>query len=556
MALYTILEVTESEAKVLHMGRTKKTPLTIEAAFALDLSDIEKDEAGNKARGTRLREKLKECKVGSGLVAILLPKQNSIVRTALLPSSDAVELREMARFEAEKFIPFNVERHIISNGVLRRDDVQGSHVLITAVDRPVMEAAIAVATEAGLEPALAEVTSIGLARAYSAANPEPEHDSSLLLLSIGRTQTDISIIHDGLLAATRSQNLGYDKLLADIREALGVDRPLKLADVAGLKLMAPDEFSLPGAPNAGDGVAGTTAVGDCVRAWIQRLFRFTRQTVEFTLREQNIPAASRVYLTGEASQLAGLEQALSVNLNVEVVPFHPLKDIPRAAGAQVDELVLAGLSAAYGTALRLVEESGEPNKNHERVNLLPPELIQTQLASERKLLLVVSAAMVVITLFLLYLLYDAQASERAALADRYTAYNRKMKPLVDSLEEKKKQLSILRKLTSDRVSPMVILDMISTYPAIGSVPTGGSLTIREFKYGTGRDVTLAGDAINFEDIQHFADYLEKMTFNDQKVFSQVGLPQPAPSELSGGRGNIWTFTIPAMLNTLSQEGEE
>ncbi len=101
MARYTVLELTESEAKVLQVVKTKKTPLSIEQALVVDLADLEKDEAGSVQRGTRIREKLKERKIVPGAVGMIIPKQNSIVRTAQLPSSDALELQGMALFEAE-----------------------------------------------------------------------------------------------------------------------------------------------------------------------------------------------------------------------------------------------------------------------------------------------------------------------------------------------------------------------------------------------------------------------------------------------------------------------
>jgi type IV pilus assembly protein PilM len=556
MARYTVLELTESEAKVLQVVKTKKTPLSIEQALVVDLADLEKDEAGSVQRGTRIREKLKERKIVPGAVGMIIPKQNSIVRTAQLPSSDALELQGMALFEAEKFIPFNVERHIISNGILRKDDVQGSHVLITAVDRPVMESAISVATNAGLEPVLAEVSSVALVRAFSHAGFDHEAHASLVLLNVGRTQTDISIMVDGMLMASRSQNIGYEKLLTDLREALSLQRPVTLADLRGLKMMAPDDFRLEGSGAVAEEDRGGNKIGDAARGWTQRIVRFIRQTFDFAAREQGIPAASRIYLCGEATLLEGFDQALSINLSVDVQCFDPVGAVPRTAESQDIAAVLPGMANAWGTALRLVEEDESvPGTEDARVNLLPPEVVQQQQSAEKKLLLVISGFMLVITLILLFLAYDTRARDARKLSDRYTKYNREMKSYVDSLDEKEKQLEIIRKITTDRASPMYILNELTKFDRMGSVENGGTLTLTEFKYGTAKELTIAGYAVELDDVNRFSDYMEKLTYGGKRVFHSVGLPQPSPEDLPG-RKTVWKFQITAVLSNLTGEESE
>ncbi|MCC6547041.1 pilus assembly protein PilM [Candidatus Sumerlaeota bacterium] len=552
MARYTVLELTENEARLLQVGKSRKSEAAVEQAFVVDFSDLEKDEEGMAARGKRLQEKIKERKIAPGEAGIIIPKNNSILRTAQLPSADAEELRSMAMFEAEKFIPFNVERHIISNGILRQDDVQGSHVLITAVDRPIMDAALALAAAAQLEPVVAEVSSIALVRAFSHSPAGQEHHSgSVLLLNVGRTQTDISILVDGMLLNSRAQNVGYQKLATDLKEARGDAQALTLAGLRSVNMMAPDDAQA--APEEREG--GGNKTGDVVRGWIQRIVRFTRQTFEFAAREQGIPASSRIYLCGEGNLLQGFAQALAINLKVEVLPFDSLTGVARAPGATLDEESLSAMSNAWGTAIRLIEEAELQELPRDRVNLLPPEMILQHASAEKKMLLAISGFMVVITMLLLFITYSTRASAVEELTKRYTEYNKKMRSYVESLDEKEKQLDIIRNITTDRASPMFILNEITKFDGVGSVETGGTLTIEEFKYGTTKDVTISGYAVASEDIVRFSDYLEKLTIDGKEVFSTVGLPQPTGEDLPG-RKTVWKFTLNAVLNELNARDAE
>ncbi|MEO8377356.1 MAG: pilus assembly protein PilM [Candidatus Sumerlaeota bacterium] len=553
MARYTVLELTENEARILQVGKTRKTEAAVEQAFVVDFSDLEKDEEGAAARAKRLQEKVKERKVTPGEAGIIIPKNNSILRTAQLPSADIDELRSMAMFEAEKFIPFNVERHIISNGILRQDEVQGSHVLITAVDRPVMEAALALATAAQLEPVIAEVSSIALVRAFTHSPiGQEQHSGSVLLLNVGRTQTDISIMVDGMLMNSRSQNIGYQKLATDLKEARGDAQTLSLAGLRSLNLMAPDDAQY--APDD-QREGGGNKTGDAVRGWIQRVVRFTRQTFEFAAREQGIPTSSRIYLCGEGNLLPGFAQALAINLKVEVLPFDSLTAVPRAAGAALDEESLAAMCNAWGTAIRLIEEDEMRELPRDRVNLLPPEMVLQQASAEKKMLLAISGFMVVITMLLLFVAYSTRANAMKELTRRYTNYNKNMRTYVDTLDEKEKQLDIIKKITTDRANPMYILNEIAKFDGAGSVASGGTLTIEEFKYGTTKDITISGYAVASEDIVRFSDYLEKLKVGEKQVFSTVGLPQPTGEDLPG-RKTVWKFTLTAVLNELSDGGKK
>ncbi len=553
MAKHLVLEVSDSEAQVMQVstGRRNEAPV-LEAAFTVDFDDLPRDEDGLAARAERLRERFKQAKLGPGPVAILLPKQNSIIRTVQLPSAEEEELEGMAQFEAEKFIPFNVERHIISNQVLRLDAVNGSHVLITAVDGPVMDKALTLAAGCSLKPTIAEITSVALVRAFQEKiEPLPE-DTSGILLHIGRYQTEISIVQGEMLMASRSQQLGVQRLLNDLGAASGLEGPITPEQLDHLDMATPDDFRLPTEGEAEDAfqvpAPETNQAGEACRAWVQRLVRFTRQTYEFATREHRIHPAKRVYLCGDAARIKGLADAFTQNLNVDTESFDPLGELKRSAQGEVEEAALPGMIPAYGTALRLIVEHNDPRSRNQRINLLPLEVIEEQQAAERRNLLAVSGAMVLITLVLVYLTIDAQATHSERLRDLYTEYNEDMAPIVEELYEKETQLEIIKGITDDRTPPLFILDQISTFPGIGSTRDDGRLTLTDFRYAR-NEVTVEGNVIDFDVAGEFAEFLENLEHTGRPVFTRVGTPQMGTLQLSHNRGNVHTFTINATLNT-------
>jgi type IV pilus assembly protein PilM len=520
MAKFLVLELTDNDAKVLHVSWTKKTGMLLEDAFAIDFSDLEKDEESYKARGARLREKLKKYKIGTVNTGLIVPKQTSIVRVATLPSVDPAELEQMAQFKAEEYIPFNAERHIISHGTLRQDGVQGSDVLIAAVDGPVMEKAMTVCQEARLEPVVAEVSSIALVRAFSHHHEDALQQPSLLLLNIGKSYTDISILKDGILVATRSQPLGVERLQRDLGRT-------------------EEEVAL----NAEDLAAVRT------QGWVDRVVRFTRQTYEFALREHNVAPSSELYICGEGSHLPELGDALARGLNVKLSYFHPEETLTPSGKGTVEEVAISGAATPLGTAMRMVEEFQHPRQREGRINLLPLSVIAEQQASERRTLLVISGTMVFITLVLAWFAYDRQSEYRTELAALYSDYNREMQRTVGDIAEKEERIRIIEEKKSDRASPLVLLDQITGFPKIGSTVNGGSLTLTEFRYHANNEVVIAGTAIELSDIGEFTEFLRTLQHNDRPVFADIGIPNSSPVDLPQRRGTVWSFSVTARLMT-------
>jgi len=516
MARYAILELTEAEAKLLVASNAKKSPLTLELIQRVELGDLAKDEEGQAARIERVRKAFEKTRLAGAIGGLVLPKQQAIVRTVQLPSTDPNEIAGMVQFEAEKFITFNAERHVISHSVIRSEGEAGSHVLVAAADGPVVEVAIQTARAIGLEPLIAEVTSISLTRAFLTAHRDSaEQRGTVLLLHIGRYSAEISILRDGALEAARSQTISLDRLAEE-------------------------------AQAAGKNWLEVEVANPAMQEWIVRLMRFVRQTIEFAAREHDVPPPTMAYISGEGSRIDGLSNAISLSLGIAVTPFEPAAALPRRPDVPAE--LLCAVPNSIGLLERLVQREESGVTDDDRINLLPRLVLEEQAASERRILLSISATMVLITLVLVYLAFDRQSQHSAELGGRYLEYNREMRPLVEDIELKEERLEIIDQIRKDQASPLYILDQLTTFPTMGSTDKQGRLTLTGFKYSQPGEVIVSGMAIDLEDISLFADFMQKLSWKDTPLFGEVGIPQSQPSDALGRlRDRVWTFTINCRL---------
>ena len=114
------------------------------------------------AKAQALRDAVRASRWSLSAATLVLPKNIVTLRLVTLPSEKDDELAEMARFEVQKHIPFNVERHVIAHAVLSKEGVEGSRTLIVAVDQAALEEPLAICREAKIELTDARVSSLAL----------------------------------------------------------------------------------------------------------------------------------------------------------------------------------------------------------------------------------------------------------------------------------------------------------------------------------------------------------------------------------------------------------
>lgn len=561
MPHYLGLELTDVDVRAVVLSATRKAAPEVVRAFRVALDDVPRDAENAAAeRGRRLRDALRDKAVPAGATtAIVVPKQSATVRRVRLPSVDPDELASMAAFEAEKIIPFNVERHIVSQCITRQHEIEGSDVLLAAIDGEVMQGWIDPLTAARLEPVAADVSSLALAYArLNAPDGEALGKGCVALLHIGVLHTDITILLEGEVVTTRSVTHGVRNLANDLKGAWGLEGDLGLADLAVLDVRTPETYRPEGI--AGEAAAGTPADGSpvpvivsmdrrletsvgIVRGWIQKLLTNIQRTYEFALREYSLPAVDHLHLSGDGALLRGLGETLTSNLGVPVEVFSPLANAKRAAGATVDEALLPCFAVAYGAALRLArEEQG----NH--INVLPPEMISRQVASQQRLQYVVTGCIALVAIVMLGVWWFARREVDTRSAELYAAYIEEMEPLAREVGDKQRRMEIIADIRSDKTGALDILEAISTYADIGPTTRNGRLTLKEFTFTIDEEVRIAGDALTPEDVNKFVLYLEGLRKpNGNKFFVAVDSQGVTPGTLPRRDTPIYSFQLVGRL---------
>lgn len=283
------------------------------------------------------------CKIKTSTpVATALCGHHVIVKRISLPVMSDAELAESIHWEAEQYIPFDIDDVNLDYQILEGSSLSGEgnmDVLLAAAKRDKINDYVGVVNQAGLNPQAVDIASFAMQNAFE-ANYDFEPDQVVALVDIGSAVSSISVLHGGSSVYWRDINIGGNKYTDAIQKELNLS-----ADQAE-QLKRGEEID--GIPY--ERVQPTlSAVTEDIGTEIQKTLDFFKQ---ISATDQ---ALDRLYLTGGTAQVVHMKESLAERLGTQVELFNPFRKIPPASKEATAELInemMPTASVAVGLALR------------------------------------------------------------------------------------------------------------------------------------------------------------------------------------------------------------
>ncbi len=283
------------------------------------------------------------CKIKTSTpVATALCGHHVIVKRISLPVMSDAELAESIHWEAEQYIPFDIEDVNLDYQILEGSSLSGEgnmDVLLAAAKKDKINDYIGVVNQAGLNPQAVDIASFAMQNAFE-ANYEFEPDQVIALVDIGSAVSSISVLHGGTSVYWRDINIGGNQYTDAIQ------KELNLSAEQAEQLKRGEEID--GIPY--ERVQPTiSAVNDDIGTEIQKTLDFFKQ---ISATDQPL---DRLYLTGGTAQVVHMKESLAERLGTQVELFNPFRKIPPAGKDASPELInemMPTASVAVGLALR------------------------------------------------------------------------------------------------------------------------------------------------------------------------------------------------------------
>jgi len=276
-------------------------------------------------------------------VAASLSGNAVIVKKISLPVMTEAELSESIYWEAEQYIPFdiqdvNIDYQILDPGT--GPDSKGTmDVLLVAAKKEKIADYTGVIAQAGRVPVVVDVDAFALQNAYEINYGLDDPQAVTVLLNAGASAININILSGDQSVFTRDISVGGNAYTEAVQKELNL--PFESAEQL----------------KKGEPVDGHTfeEARPILQAMTENVLLEIQKTFDFFKASATSDRIDRVLLSGGASRVDGFQKALEDRFATVIEPFNPFQKVafdPGKLGIANPEAVLPATAVAVGLALR------------------------------------------------------------------------------------------------------------------------------------------------------------------------------------------------------------
>ncbi len=319
-----------------------------------------------------IRDLLNNNKIKGGRIATAVSGHAVIVRRVTMPLMDEAELRESIVWEAEEYIPFDVDDVNLDFAILdENEEANDMDVVLVAAKRDRIDEFMAVIEDAGRDPVIVDVDAFALQNAFELNYPERQHED-IALLNMGASVINAAVLEEGRPVFWRDITLGVRQYVAalqrefmldyfDAEEVLrkagaggGDENDQMDAELGGWKgdkdkdddygyeddtVAGGLEDTIEEAPTDGDDDGDDDAVGgirdasrdprvqEVVGEVSERLITEIKKTFDFYHAQSMRERFDAIFLAGGGAHVADLTQRLEQRLGTPVELLDPLRRV-------------------------------------------------------------------------------------------------------------------------------------------------------------------------------------------------------------------------------------
>ena len=232
-----------------------------------------------------------------------------IIKKIQLPSMTEAELAESIQWEAEQYIPFDINDVNLDYVVLETGASDTMDVLLVAVKRDRINDYTSVIVQAGKEPVLVDVDVFAVQNAFE--SNYSSRGETVALVNVGASVMNINVLHDGNSVFWRDVAFGGNLYTEAIQREFNLPRE----DAEKLKLG--EEV----------GQVSKTQVDSVLSSASEDLAAELQKTIDFFVATSSVDRLDRVMLSGGGALVANLEAVLQERFQVNVELLNPFRNI-------------------------------------------------------------------------------------------------------------------------------------------------------------------------------------------------------------------------------------
>jgi len=367
--------------------------------------------------------------------ALSISGHSVIIKKISLPAMTPEELDESIKWEAEQYIPFDVNDVYLDYQILQTRPEQGQmDVLLVAAKKEMVDEYASVAREAGLEPVVVGIDCLTIQQGFELNYGYPPGET-IVLINIGASTININVVANGLTTFTRDIAMGGNQFTEELQKQLNVSYDEAEAYKLGGERGVDAESVVP------------QEVERVVSAVSEQMASEIHRSLDFYMATSSEGRISRIYLSGGSAKIPALARTLENRIGVAcelIDPFRGVQVDPKLFNLDYINQVRPLAAVVLGLGLRKAGDF--------RINLLPVKEARKRESGKQFL-----ALMGIALLILVGVMYYWQSETEAELA-RIEGQNNKITTQLKEAEAKSKQIALMQAEKDELEKQKVVLD--------------------------------------------------------------------------------------------------
>lgn len=286
-----------------------------------------------------LKELIRKAKIKTKDAVISISGHSAvIIKRISLPDMTEEELSESIKFEAEQYVPFDIEDVNIDFQILGpREEPGQMDVILVAVKKEVINDYVNVVNEAGFNTVIVDVDAFALENMYG-INYEVEADTNVALINVGASMINMNIVRGGVSAFTRDSSVGSNLHSEALQREFNIsyEDAERLKKGESLEKITPEDAQ-PVIMNASE-----------------EIINEIKRSIDFFRGGSPSADIKEIILSGGCALIKGFPELLSERTGIEVKKAEPFRNIkiPKRFDLLSLDDVAPMLAVAVGLALR------------------------------------------------------------------------------------------------------------------------------------------------------------------------------------------------------------
>jgi len=259
-----------------------------------------------------IRDLITTSKVKTKDVVTSVSGHSVIVKKISLPFMTEAELEESIRWEAERYIPFDINDVNIDFQTFgsNPENPEVMEVVLVAAKKDIINDYVSMIMEAGLNPVIIDIDAFALENMV-AINYEIGKEEVVAIVNVGASITNINILKDNVSGFTRDIFKGGNQITEDIQRQLHVDYDEAEKIKVGSKV----------------DVTSRSIVQNLLKTASESLAAEIRNSLDFFQSTTTYEKISKLYLSGGGSKIKDFDILLQQEIGIPVEIVHPFTKI-------------------------------------------------------------------------------------------------------------------------------------------------------------------------------------------------------------------------------------